>query len=352
VSDTESKPGPLPWTGERFVPEVGGQIALEHLHRYALACELADGKAVLDIACGEGYGSAMLAERARSVVGVDRAVDVAAHAARRYGRSHVSFAAGACDNVPLATASFDLIVCFETIEHVGEHERVLAEFKRVLRPGGVLVLSSPEKSEYSDARQQTNPFHVKELYADEFRKLVQSEFRHVTVGGQRVVFGSAILMEGKGGPLRTYDWDGAGRVGADAMAKPQYLIAVASDAPLPAVGGGIFEQPINDTDIVQGWARAVAERDGRIAALGTQLAEREDTLAAGGQERDALRRRISTQDAQLMAASRALQEQLDQMRDLSKAVAERDAAMERMKTSIMWRLWAPFRMLESLFKKN
>ena len=72
----------LAWTGERYVPEIQGNIALEHLHRYALACELAAGKSALDLACGEGYGSAMLAEVAQYVVGVDSSREVILHASR------------------------------------------------------------------------------------------------------------------------------------------------------------------------------------------------------------------------------------------------------------------------------
>ena len=340
MTEHESKAESLPWTGERYVPEVGGQIALEHLHRYALACELAADRTVLDIACGEGYGSAMLAERARSVVGVDLSHEVVTHAARRYPRANLRFAAGRCDSIPLATASVDLVVCFETIEHVGQHERVLAEFKRVLRPEGTLVLSSPEKSEYSDARQQVNPFHVKELYADEFRQLVASQFRHIAVGGQRVAFGSAILMEGDGGPLVGYQWDGSASVRATGVARPHYLIAVASDVVLPPIGGSIFEQPINDSDIVQGWARAVADRDDRMAALTLTLAEREQAAASvvAEQKRSAaahehqvaeLADRIAAQEAEIAERKRALREHADRAAALEAAVVARDRSVER-----------------------
>lgn len=273
----------LPWTGERYVPELGGQIALEHLHRYAFACGLSAGKDVLDIACGEGYGSALLAANARSVVGVDIAADVVQHAEARYGRSNLSFRKGACHQIPLAARSVDLVVSFETIEHVDRHELMLAEIKRVLRSGGTLLISSPEKSQYSDAVNQSNPFHVKELYNDEFRALLAAHFRHVAVGGQRVVFGSAILMDDPGGPVRSYHWNGVTHAGGPGMSQPRYLIALASDQPLPAAGGGVFEQPINDSEIIQGWARAVHERDQQIASLTARNAE----LTARLEERDA-----------------------------------------------------------------
>lgn len=274
---TANTPAPvLPWTGERYVPELNGQIALEHLHRYLFACDLAAGKDVLDIACGEGYGSALLAARARSVVGVDIAEDAVRHAATRYQLANLRFMTGTCHQVPLDAASLDLVVSFETIEHVDRHDVMLGEIKRVLRPGGILLISSPEKSQYTDAVSQNNPFHVKELYNDEFRALLAAHFAHVAVGGQRVVFGSVLLMDEPGGPVRSYTWDGLTHSGGPGMMRPRYLVALASDRPLPPAGGGLFEQPINDSEIIQGWARAVHERDQQIAALTAQLAERSE----------------------------------------------------------------------------
>ena len=137
----------MPWTGERYVPEVEGPIALEHLHRYAVACELASGKVVLDIACGEGYGTAMLAEVAQRVIGVDNSDLVIAHATSKYQRPNLVFKIGSCGDIPLADGCLDLVVSFETIEHHAQHEEMLAEIKRVLKPTGLLLMSSPNKNE-------------------------------------------------------------------------------------------------------------------------------------------------------------------------------------------------------------
>ena len=168
----------LPWTGERYVPGVIGDIELEHLHRYYLARELALGKDVLDIACGEGYGSLLLAEVARSVVGVDASEEVIRYADERYQRSNVQFKHGACGHIPLPDASIDLIVSFETIEHHDEHHEMMREFVRVLRPDGLVLISSPDKAEYSDKPHFVNSFHVKELYFEEFQELLLNYFGH------------------------------------------------------------------------------------------------------------------------------------------------------------------------------
>ena len=127
----------LPWTGERLVPSHTGDTAIEHLHRYAFAREYIEGKDVLDIACGEGYGSHMMSNIAANVVGVDISPEVIAHARNRYG-DKVTFSVGSCTDIPLSSASFDVVVSFETLEHLAGHEQMLKEVKRVLRPGGVL----------------------------------------------------------------------------------------------------------------------------------------------------------------------------------------------------------------------
>src|SRR5208282_1491457 len=139
----------LPWTGERYVPQVTGEIQLEHVHRYLLAREYAKDKDVLDIASGEGFGSAILASAARNVVGVDIAAEAVRHATVRYQRDNVQFRQGSCAEIPLANNSIDLVISFETIEHLDEHKAMMAEIKRVLRPEGVLIISSPDKKEYS-----------------------------------------------------------------------------------------------------------------------------------------------------------------------------------------------------------
>jgi ubiquinone/menaquinone biosynthesis C-methylase UbiE len=107
---SSSSESTLAWTGERFVPHVTGNVRLEHLHRYAFACELAAGKTVLDIACGEGYGSVMLARVAKHVIGVDIAREVIEHAAGKYRRKNLEFRIGSCGEIPVADSSVDLVV--------------------------------------------------------------------------------------------------------------------------------------------------------------------------------------------------------------------------------------------------
>ncbi len=191
----------LEFTGERFTPECVREIWYEHFHRYAFACPAARGRRVLDAACGEGYGSSLLALFAEKVRGVDIDPLAVAHARARYAhqanlRFDVSDAT-ALDALP--DASFDLITSFETLEHVEAQERMLAGFRRLLAPGGVLLVSSPDKAQYSDATGHTNPFHVRELYRAEFETLLAARFPARRLFAQKLLFQGALWRIDGGG---------------------------------------------------------------------------------------------------------------------------------------------------------
>ena len=125
---TPAAASPLAFTGERFVPGIQGEMWLEHWHRYHFASRFAAGKRVADVACGEGYGSALLARQAASVVGVDVSPEAVGHARRAYeGVARLHFEQGSCTALPLETGSIDLFISFETIEHIHEQEAFLDE---------------------------------------------------------------------------------------------------------------------------------------------------------------------------------------------------------------------------------
>ena len=234
----------LPFTGERYVPGVQGEIWLEHWHRYLFAARWAAGKRVLDVACGEGYGSALLARRAAHVLGVDVAEQAIGHAKREYASlANVEFKQGSCTAIPAADASIDVAISFETLEHIAEQEEFLAELARVLRPEGVLVISCPNKAEYTDKRGTRNEFHVKELYRDELDAVVRKRFPHLTWYGQKPTFFSVIAPEDVAKPAGELVEVSEKKpdAGDTKLAAPLYFILVAGrdraavDAVTPAV---------------------------------------------------------------------------------------------------------------------
>lgn len=266
----------LAFTGERFVPEMHGVMEIEHLHRYLQACEIAAGRVVLDIACGEGYGSAMLAKKAVKVIGVDISVETIKHAQKRYTNENLEYMTGSCAQIPLSDASVDMVVSFETIEHHEQHEQMMQEIKRVLRPAGVLLISSPDKSHYSASAgtNYINPYHVKELHQQEFKQLLGNYFKNIAFFGQRVIYGSNIFAESLPTPTLSYLKEGEVVSKSTGLMKPSYWIALASDIQLPILASGVLEQPINDTEIIQSWRKIVAEREDYIRQMVTSISWR------------------------------------------------------------------------------
>ncbi len=340
----------MEFTGERFVPSVTGNIVLEHLHRYFQAREIATGKVVLDIASGEGYGSAILAETALSVTGVDISTEAVAHACQRYQRENLRYLIGDCAQIPLPDASVDMVVSFETIEHHDRHEEMLREIKRVLRKDGVLLISSPDKKYYSDELNYNNPYHIKELYRDEFEALISQYFKHAVYFGQRIVYGSALFAEAAKTAFTDYFQNKNETEQASHLLRPTYWIALATDGQLPDLSSGILEQPMGDTEIVQHFNHAVMVRNNKIEELGIHMSMRESEAVALNDELAVRAQHISTQgqqianlDRQLTEAIGRLNERNDQINSLSGSLAHYQHTVEQLLSSTSWRVTRPLR---------
>jgi SAM-dependent methyltransferase len=232
----------LEFTGERFTPECVREIRYEHYHRYAFASELVRGRKVLDAACGEGYGSALLAGSAAAVTGVDVSEAAIEHARRRYLASNLDFLAADCLRLPFDDGSFERIVSFETLEHLADHDGLLREFRRVLAPEGFLLLSSPDKAVYSDRLQQRNEFHVRELYRDELEELLARHFPAYRLWGQKLLFQSAIwALDEQPGVVFQQEREGEIRASTAPGHDPVYYLAIcaAGESCLPPAGPGL-----------------------------------------------------------------------------------------------------------------
>ena len=232
-----SEASALPFTGERFTPECVREIWYEHWHRYAFAARFAPGKRVLDAACGEGYGAALLSRTAADVVGVDVDAASVAHARARYGaRPHLHYEQADATALPFPPSSFDLVVSFETLEHLAAQEQLVAGFARVLAEDGLLLISSPDKLTYSDQAGFRNEFHVRELYRDELLSLLEPHFPFVRLYGQKLLFQSALWALDAQVPAtcETLTADAhAEHVTAGLDYAPLYFVAACSRRPLP-----------------------------------------------------------------------------------------------------------------------
>lgn len=315
----------IEWTGERCVPWAPDiQVVYEHMHRYLWAAQLVGGRRVLDLASGEGFGAAILAQSAQSVTGIDidqRTVD---HSSLNYASNTIDFAvADAQDLSAFEDGSFGVVVAFEMIEHVEDQARVLSEVARILESDGLLLISTPERRAYSAGEAGENPFHVRELDLREFKTMLGEHFDHVSLWGQRTITGSALsavdrFEDPAAGSSRTFfiepegdEWSLA--AGLSAL----YLVAVASRSPLPAIAV--------DSTLADGDIRLVraAERRGAEAVQAVSRGADKRALAAaselenGERERAELRRALTEQETEL---GRALAQG-------GRALAEREAEL-------------------------
>lgn len=183
----------LPDTGERMIPahHKGGMVYGEHIVRYQAAVDLVKDKIVLDIASGSGYGSALLGTSAKKVIGVDVDGPAVKYATKNYGTKNVSFKVGDGVKIPLEDHSVEVVVSFETIEHIEKYEVFMDEVKRVLKPDGLFILSTPNDIEFIEG----NHFHIHEFEAKELEDLVAKYFKHTKSYFQATWLYNALIDE-------------------------------------------------------------------------------------------------------------------------------------------------------------
>lgn len=163
-------------TGERMVPEFHTQtlIYAEHLIRYQAATDLVKNKIVLDIASGSGYGTQLLANTAKYVYGVDVNINAVGYARKNYNGDNIEFIEGDGEKIPLADNSVDVVITFETIEHIKDYKQFLREVKRVLKNDGIAIVSTPNDAEFAEG----NHFHLHEFEQKELQNLLSEYFKH------------------------------------------------------------------------------------------------------------------------------------------------------------------------------
>jgi hypothetical protein len=361
----------LPFTGERFTSAISGQIEIEHLHRYFLARELCRGKDVLDIASGEGYGSAFIAQVARSVIGVEIDAEVVAYATVAYGRPNLKFAQGDARAIPLEAGSVDVAVSFETIEHLYEQDAFIAEVRRVLRPDGIFIVSTPDRDVYSPTDSGANPFHVRELTIFEFEEALHRHFTHVSCLLQRPMVGSALLPSNNAiadEPALTFERRGDDHFeGSVGLSRAVYAVALASAHPVRLPAASLYIETNSTGPCAADIEAYKAENQRLEQLLADERTERErltsliNELEAGIARSEANGQRLE----ELLQAAKAEDERkktlLDEISmdfaDLKAAVVRTEAEREtlarraaetawrlsQIESSTSWRVLAPVR---------
>jgi 2-polyprenyl-3-methyl-5-hydroxy-6-metoxy-1,4-benzoquinol methylase len=227
---------PLPLTGERTLPDVPEENYWyrRHLAVYEWIAARLGGKRVVDMACGEGYGSNVLAGTAASVVGVDANPEAHDHARLRYVRPNLRYER---DLVESFAESCDAVVFLQTIEHVQDAGAILDHFRSMLEPGGVAYVSTPNLLTLAPpgAEKSDNPWHVREYRAAEFRQLCEAHFQRVEVHG---------LFHAR--KLRAHEL--ALKLGWDRFHKSLHLTKPFYDRFTPAISSADFKLKVSDLD--------------------------------------------------------------------------------------------------------
>lgn len=354
-------PSALPFTGERFTPECAGGIWYEHWHRYVLVRAWVAGKVVLDAACGEGYGSAFLAETAARVVGVDVSSDAVTHARSKYGgKANLQYLEASATSIPLPDGSIDIVVSFETIEHLQDQEAMLAEFRRVLRPDGILVLSAPNRPVYSEEKNYRNEYHVREHDRMELSALLSPRFSKTNWYGQRLLFNSVTWSLANSpvphAPVSAVTMDAHNLQPTESMPEPMYFLTVSGgeSAVLPeAEPVSLFADAamsvLKQYEQLMAWQWEakdhIAKLESQVASLkqtnARQLADHEAALNAN---RDAL----AVLDAAAKKSAASLNDAEAAIRAMHEEARSIRAQFEHRNSLIGWLKW-PLHRVRRLF---
>lgn len=315
------------FTGERFIPGIeDDKLKMEHYQRYLSVRNLVQDKVVLDAACGEGYGSNIIASVARDVTGLDIDGDTIERAKVNYGQQdNLHFLQGTIEKIPLGNESVDVVVSFETIEHVSEQiqQTFLEEIARVLKKDGILIMSTPNKKIYSDLFNYKNEFHVKEFYHNEFLAFLHEKFKYIKLFNQAFQIVSMIsACEGQNGEV-AYCTDNQ-----DYIQNGKYYIAVASNASVNADTFasvyinrfGEYEENIQRILTLQaeeeGRNQHIARLDEELDAAGKRIVELQDEDARKNlhiQELDKQIGGLEQQKGELIQQKDELQQRKDEL---------------------------------------
>lgn len=186
------------WAGESSLPVasteiIGAETHYEHLHHYEFASQFVSGKKVLDLAFGEGYGSFLLSRDADIVVGIEIDPQAVVLAEKRYATENIKFIQGSVLNIPIdEKKAFDVIIGFKTIESVEDQKKLLAEVKRLLKDDGLFIVSIPNKQSNTEVSNYQNPFHLNDIYFEEFDKILQNYFKYICFFGKVINPGPSV----------------------------------------------------------------------------------------------------------------------------------------------------------------
>lgn len=316
--------------------DLTGAVEIERLHRYAFARSYCRGRDVLDVGCGTGHGAAVLAQAARSVTGVDRDRLAVAQAQRQFAHRSLAFATGDAAALPLPDGSVDAVVAFGTVEHLDGHDAFLDEVRRVLRPGGLLIASTPDRDfavvPATGPGMPSGAPHMRELNRAGFTALLARHFAYAAVALQRPLLGSVLVPDGDAAPAMPLVFERRGddmlRVTAG-LTRAVHVVGIASDRPVAPLASLYIGS--SDLD-----APAARVQDARMAARAAQAETRRLThdldarsaeLAATATMRDSLQAALASREEQHRQSEEQHRQSEEQRRQTDVALARSETLL-------------------------
>jgi 2-polyprenyl-3-methyl-5-hydroxy-6-metoxy-1,4-benzoquinol methylase len=351
ASKTEQSPERLDLDEHR-----GDLIVSEHRGRYLWGAQLAPGLKVLDAGCGTGYGLGILEQAGASrVVGIDLSEEAVAHASQANPSERVEVLTGDLRALPFSDGEFDLVVCFEVIEHVDDREAILLELARVLGPRGLLCISTPNSRVYPPG----NPYHVHEYEPEELAEALGAHFSEVTLYRQTAWLASAILSD-----TETEAW-GSGEAFTPRTVKTEprspgeetFTVAVAGQGEVPVAPSVVamgepfevrwWETQLNNVIIESRELDRERERERReqgqaMLHIETELAETYEKIA---------QLQITQAEVKEWAAEQVGERDKAEYerRDFETRLRRAEATIGDITGSLSWRITAPVRAAKRLF---
>jgi 2-polyprenyl-3-methyl-5-hydroxy-6-metoxy-1,4-benzoquinol methylase len=316
---------------ERYDPDQSANTLMgcEHRGRYLWAAQFVAGRETLDAGCGTGYGLEILAEAGTvALTGIDLSEEALVAAQVRAERSGAQLAQGDLQDLEFPDDSFDVVVCFETIEHLESPELGIAELRRVVRPGGTLLISSPNPDVYPSG----NEHHLNELRPEELRGIVAKHFPVTRMYLQQAWLGSIIeAVDPDGSTSEPVEWATRPKIRRAIGPEPDgttFAVVVGSDAeqaePSPLINIG------NSFD-VKWWEDRVAEARQEVEAAENSAASAADAIQ---ESKDALEAKLAAHERESARSVRELEvreaEALERLRETGSALVDANQELAQM----------------------
>lgn len=316
----------MEFTGERYIPKdmLDSEIDIEHHQRYLSIKELVKGKVVVDAASGAGYGSHILAASAAQVYGFDISTSAVQFAAQAYPKDNLQFCPASITALPLANGSIDVVVSFETIEHVAESAQLafLQECKRILKPAGLFIISTPDKAIYSDLPNYQNEFHVKEFYKAEFTAFLSSFFNNIAIAKQFISLG--YFFSGDSSSAFTV-------INQKAIKNEgKYLIAFCCDSGLPPA--------LAQSTVFVDQQQVHQQKVDRVIQLQGEIVEKNEVITNLEMWVQKCRDTIAERDAELTRQGDHVNELQEQLLQHKSTISARQQELDSIHHSTSWKL--------------